>query len=122
MGNTTDKGGAELMFTTMVELKGTWRRTDTNTSEVYHFRRIMRRRIRELGGYFEATKKRAWSTPTEQAGTFVVRLPVRRYKSNEYRVARKLFEAIMLQEMCRSPVIKITDTDNWLDRETPPVL
>jgi hypothetical protein len=94
-----------------VTLKGTWHRTNTDVTDVFFYRRIMRERLRYRGGQFEATKVKAWSDHTigRVAGKFEVTVPLRVGYTRPDKVARKVFEALMIGAMCRPPVIQVLD-------------
>lgn len=97
------------MSVAVVSLTGTWSRTQTDRSDVYAFRRIMRRRVRANGGFFDACMPRKQPGDGLLEGTFEVEIPVGpfyRQHPQLVRTAKKLFEAMMALEMCRPPKVK----------------
>lgn len=97
-----------------VELKGTWSRTDTARWEVNFYRRQMRIRLGDNGGWFEARCPRAQPDDGSMEGTFQVTLPVSNgYSSDRQNIkaAKLLFQAIMALTMCRPPKVKFTDAE-----------
>jgi hypothetical protein len=100
-----------------VTLTGTWSRTHTARTEVYDYRRMMRRIVRENGGHFEAVMPRRQPGDGVLEGTFTVMIPVTKVYRGEVqyaRAAKKLFEAMMAITMCRPPKVRY-DRDPFVD-------
>lgn len=94
----------------MVTIQGTWSRTNTSIGEVNLYRNALRRRIRRLGGTFDARLPNGQRTSRDKSGTFTATLPIRNFYGNRARrtrVVKLLLESIMAQEFCRSPRLKV---------------
>lgn len=115
------------MSTRVVTLKGTWSRTNTTRSEVNLYRKTMFERVWNNGGTFIAkcpTKGQPGDGLLE--GTFEVTLPIGRGwgGQNDVRVAKKLFEALLLRTMCRPPKVRYesVSTTTSFDNEVVGIL
>jgi len=105
----------------MVTIEGTWRRSNTSRSEVYEYRRSLRRRFQRLGGCIDFTlpqkQKDApghspWTggNAGPKSGTFKLTLPLHNnYKTHRQnaKAALSLARAIIDLEVCRSATLKL---------------